>query len=201
MCSLACAGPEGGHLHADEAGWRLALSVKGAQHRCLPGTGALRIPTAFWQHFCSARLHLMCCVSPKIYDVIQSCKAMQLNLGLHVQARSYEEATSSLLGWYLKNAQTRALSHPLPVMRAREIDKCGPFRLRVAQLHSLPGCRTCTQCMSATTPHGQAPESGPTWAQVVSQLPVPHPGQQEPDTAGPPCRCLTVAPGSSAGQL
>ncbi|KAF5838157.1 peptidase family M48-domain-containing protein [Dunaliella salina] len=39
------------------------------------------------------------------------------------QARSYEEATSSVLGWYLRNAQTRALSHPLPVMRAREIDK------------------------------------------------------------------------------
>ena len=39
------------------------------------------------------------------------------------QARSYEEATSSILGWYLRNAQTRALSHPLPVMRAREIDQ------------------------------------------------------------------------------
>lgn len=40
------------------------------------------------------------------------------------QARSYEEATrASALGWYLRNAQTRALSHPLPVMRAREIDR------------------------------------------------------------------------------
>lgn len=39
------------------------------------------------------------------------------------QARSYDEATSSPLGWYLRNAQTRALSHPLPVMRAREIDR------------------------------------------------------------------------------
>eukprot|EP00879_Flechtneria_rotunda_P030347 GHRR01032970.1.p1 GENE.GHRR01032970.1~~GHRR01032970.1.p1 ORF type:complete len:241 (+),score=93.90 GHRR01032970.1:1065-1787(+) len=40
------------------------------------------------------------------------------------QARSYEEVTnSSMLGWYLRNAQTRALSHPLPVMRAREIDR------------------------------------------------------------------------------
>lgn len=28
-----------------------------------------------------------------------------------------------MLGWYLRNAQTRALSHPLPVMRAREIDR------------------------------------------------------------------------------
>lgn len=39
------------------------------------------------------------------------------------QARSYDEATSSPLGWYLRNAQTRALSHPLPVLRAREIDR------------------------------------------------------------------------------
>eukprot|EP00798_Chlamydomonas_sp_ICE-L_P027092 gene27093-2316_t len=40
-----------------------------------------------------------------------------------LNARSYEEATNSVLGWYLRNAQTRALSHPLPVMRAREIDR------------------------------------------------------------------------------
>ena len=39
------------------------------------------------------------------------------------QARSYDEATSSsVLGWYLRRAQNRALSHPLPVLRAREID-------------------------------------------------------------------------------
>ena len=41
---------------------------------------------------------------------------------LCLQARSYDEAASSPLGWYIRNAQTRALSHPLPVMRAREID-------------------------------------------------------------------------------
>jgi hypothetical protein len=41
-----------------------------------------------------------------------------------LQARSYDEATqNSVLGWYLRNAQTRALSHPLPVMRAREVDR------------------------------------------------------------------------------
>ena len=39
------------------------------------------------------------------------------------QARSYDEATSSSLGWYLRNAQTRALSHPLPVLRAKEVDQ------------------------------------------------------------------------------
>ncbi|GFR48509.1 hypothetical protein Agub_g10368 [Astrephomene gubernaculifera] len=50
--------------------------------------------------------------------------AAELNVDAFLQqARSYEEATSSLLGWYLRNAQTAALSHPLPVMRAREIDR------------------------------------------------------------------------------
>ena len=39
------------------------------------------------------------------------------------QARSYDEATASPVGWYLRNAQNRQLSHPLPVMRAREIDR------------------------------------------------------------------------------
>ncbi len=37
------------------------------------------------------------------------------------QAKSYDEATASPLGWYLRNAQVSQLTHPLPVMRAREI--------------------------------------------------------------------------------
>lgn len=40
------------------------------------------------------------------------------------QARSYDEAASSgPLAWYLRNAQTSQLSHPLPVLRAREVDR------------------------------------------------------------------------------
>ncbi|KAB2002520.1 hypothetical protein ERO13_D11G068800v2 [Gossypium hirsutum] len=39
------------------------------------------------------------------------------------QAHSYEKASSSPIGWYIRNAQTRQLSHPLPVLRAREIDE------------------------------------------------------------------------------
>lgn len=50
--------------------------------------------------------------------------ASELNVDAFLrQARSYDEATSSPLGFYLRNAQTRALSHPLPVMRAKEIDR------------------------------------------------------------------------------
>ncbi|CAA0830127.1 Peptidase family M48 family protein [Striga hermonthica] len=39
------------------------------------------------------------------------------------QARSYEKASASPIGWYIRNAQTRQLSHPLPVLHAREIDE------------------------------------------------------------------------------
>ncbi|DBA77666.1 hypothetical protein WJX77_007899 [Trebouxia sp. C0004] len=51
----------------------------------------------------------------------------KLNAELNVeaflrQAYSYNEATSTPFGWYIKNAQTRALSHPLPVLRAQEVD-------------------------------------------------------------------------------
>jgi len=39
------------------------------------------------------------------------------------QARTYDEAASTPVGWYLRNAEARQLTHPLPVMRAREIDQ------------------------------------------------------------------------------
>lgn len=50
--------------------------------------------------------------------------ADQLNVDAFLeQARSYDKASSSPIGWYIRNAQTRQLSHPLPVLRAREIDE------------------------------------------------------------------------------
>lgn len=54
------------------------------------------------------------------------CPSMadQLNVDAFLeQARSYEKAASSPIGWYIRNAQTRQLSHPLPVLRASEIDE------------------------------------------------------------------------------
>ena len=48
----------------------------------------------------------------------------QLNVDAFLdQARRYDDESSSPLGWYLRNAQTRQLTHPLPVARAREIDE------------------------------------------------------------------------------
>ncbi len=57
---------------------------------------------------------------------------------LFVQAHSYNEATSTPFGWYIKNAQTRALSHPLPVLRAQEVDTwaaSGQYRALLAKNH------------------------------------------------------------------
>ncbi len=45
-------------------------------------------------------------------------------LQLRPQARSYDEAaSSSAVGWYFSNAHAKSLSHPLPVMRAREVER------------------------------------------------------------------------------
>jgi len=54
------------------------------------------------------------------------CKALEGQLSVDAfleQARTYEEAASTPIGWYLRNAEARQLTHPLPVMRAREIDQ------------------------------------------------------------------------------
>ncbi|XP_047058332.1 uncharacterized protein LOC124664967 [Lolium rigidum] len=50
--------------------------------------------------------------------------ADQLNVYAFLeQARSYNKASLNPVGCYIRNAQTRELSHPLPVMRAREVDE------------------------------------------------------------------------------
>lgn len=50
--------------------------------------------------------------------------APQLNLDAFLaQARSYDEISTTELGRLLKEAQTTQLTHPVPVLRAREIDR------------------------------------------------------------------------------
>ncbi len=52
--------------------------------------------------------------------------APQLNLDAFLaQARSYDEISSSELGELLKQVQTAQLTHPVPVLRAREIERWG----------------------------------------------------------------------------
>ena len=50
--------------------------------------------------------------------------APQLNLDAFLdQARAYDEISDDRLGDMLKQAQTEQLTHPVPVLRAREIDR------------------------------------------------------------------------------
>ncbi len=50
--------------------------------------------------------------------------AAQLNLDAFIsQARAYDEISNTQLGELLKSAQTAQLTHPVPVLRAREIDR------------------------------------------------------------------------------
>ena len=50
--------------------------------------------------------------------------APQLNLDAFIdQARAYDAVSETQLGEMLKSAQTEQLSHPVPVLRAREIDR------------------------------------------------------------------------------
>ena len=50
--------------------------------------------------------------------------APQLNLDAFIaQARAYDEISNTSLGEMLKSAQTAQLTHPVPVLRAREIDR------------------------------------------------------------------------------
>lgn len=50
--------------------------------------------------------------------------ASQLNLEAFIeQAKAYDSATEDQLGELLKNAQTAQLTHPVPVIRAREIER------------------------------------------------------------------------------
>ena len=50
--------------------------------------------------------------------------APQLSLDAFIaQARAYDDISNSELGELLKSAQTAQLSHPVPVLRAREIDQ------------------------------------------------------------------------------
>jgi Zn-dependent protease with chaperone function len=50
--------------------------------------------------------------------------ARQLNLDAFIaQARAYDEVSKTEIGEMLKQLQTAQLSHPVPVLRAREIDR------------------------------------------------------------------------------
>jgi Zn-dependent protease with chaperone function len=65
--------------------------------------------------------------------------APQLNLDAFIaQARAYDAISNTELGEMLKSAQTAQLTHPVPVLRAREIDRWASSQTYQALLHRQP---------------------------------------------------------------
>ncbi|KAF7801698.1 protease HtpX-like protein isoform X1 [Senna tora] len=128
-----------GHLKCDHGVWLTYANILTLGAYSVPGIGGLIAQTLEEQLFrwlraaeltCD-RAALLVAQDPKVVisvlmKLAGGCPSMadQLNVDAFLeQARSYDKASSSPVGWYIRNAQTRQLSHPLPVLRAREIDE------------------------------------------------------------------------------
>ncbi|CAK9267542.1 unnamed protein product [Sphagnum jensenii] len=128
-----------GHLKCDHGIWLTFANILALGAYSLPGLGVIiarNLEEQLMRWLRAAELTcdraaLLVAQDPKIVvsvlmKLAGGCPSLasQLNVEAFLkQARSYDEASSSPLGWYLRNAQTRQLSHPLPVLRAREIDR------------------------------------------------------------------------------
>lgn len=128
-----------GHLKCDHGVWLTFANIITLGAYTLPGLGHLiaqRLEEQLFRWLRAAELTcdraaLLVARDPKVVISVlmklaggSPSLADQLNVDAFLeQARSYEKASSSPVGWYIRNAQTRQLSHPLPVLRAREIDE------------------------------------------------------------------------------
>ncbi|CAM6104417.1 unnamed protein product [Calypogeia fissa] len=128
-----------GHLKCDHGIWLSFANIVALGAYSLPGLGAflarnLEEQLMRWVRAAELtcdRAALLVAQDPEVVisvlmKLAGGCPSLsgQLSVGAFLkQARSYEEASQSPLGWYLRNAQTKQLSHPLPVLRALEIDQ------------------------------------------------------------------------------
>ncbi|KAA8548233.1 hypothetical protein F0562_004506 [Nyssa sinensis] len=128
-----------GHLKCDHGVWLTFANILTLGAYTVPGLGGIiaqRLEEQLFRWLRAAELTcdraaLLVAQDPKVVisvlmKLAGGCPSMadQLNVDAFLeQARSYDRAASSPVGWYIKNAQTRQLSHPLPVLRAREIDE------------------------------------------------------------------------------
>ncbi|PON61311.1 Peptidase M [Parasponia andersonii] len=128
-----------GHLKCDHGVWLTVANILTLGAYTIPGLGGLIAQSLEEQLFrwlraaeltCDRAALLVAQDSKVVISVLMKlaggCPSMadQLNVDAFLeQARSYDRASSSPVGWYIRNAQTRQLSHPLPVLRAREIDE------------------------------------------------------------------------------
>ncbi|CAN1295711.1 Plastoglobule-localized metallopeptidase 48, chloroplastic [Linum perenne] len=147
-----------GHLKCDHGVWLTFANILTLGAYTVPGIGSLIAQTLEEQLFrwiraaeltCD-RAALLVAQDPKVVIslLMKLCGgspsiADQLNVDAFLeQARSYDRASASPMGWYIRNAQTRQLSHPLPVLRAREIDEWSRSQeyKKLLKRSSLPYC-------------------------------------------------------------
>lgn len=128
-----------GHLKCDHGVWLTFANILTLGAYTVPGVGGLiaqRLEEQILRWLRAAELTcdraaLLVAQDPKVVmsvlmKLAGGCPSLadQLNVDAFLeQARSYDKASSSPIGWYIRNAQTNQLSHPLPVLRAREIDE------------------------------------------------------------------------------
>ncbi|XP_068646198.1 plastoglobule-localized metallopeptidase 48, chloroplastic [Aristolochia californica] len=128
-----------GHLKCDHGVWLTFANILTLGAYTVPGLGGLIAQSLEEQLYRWIRAAELTCdraallvaqdprvVVSVLMKLAGGCPSMadQLNVDAFLeQARSYDKASSSPIGWYIRNAQTRQLSHPLPVLRAREIDE------------------------------------------------------------------------------
>ncbi|WCJ27467.1 Plastoglobule-localized metallopeptidase 48 chloroplastic [Euphorbia peplus] len=128
-----------GHLKCDHGVWLTFANILTLGAYTVPGLGSFIAQSLEEQLFrwiraaeltCDRAALLVAQDSKVVISVLMKLAggspslADQLNVDAFLeQARSYDRASSSPVGWYIRNAQTRQLSHPLPVLRAREIDE------------------------------------------------------------------------------
>jgi len=127
-----------GHLKCDHGVWLTFANILTMGAYTVPGFGMVAgfMEEQLYRWLRAAELTcdraaLLVVQDPKVVisvlmKLAGGCPSLadQLNVDAFLeQARSYDKAASNPVGWYIRNAQTRELSHPLPVMRAREIDE------------------------------------------------------------------------------
>lgn len=145
-----------GHLKCDHGVWLTVANILTLGAYTVPGLGGLiaqRLEEQLFRWLRAAELTcdraaLLVAQDPKVVvsvlmKLAGGCPSLadQLNVDAFLeQARSYDKASSSPIGWYMRNAQTRQLSHPLPVLRAREIDQWSKSQeyKSLLQLNSVP---------------------------------------------------------------
>ncbi|MFM6754582.1 MAG: M48 family metallopeptidase, partial [Dolichospermum sp.] len=137
----AVIGHELGHLKCDHSVYLTPVNLLILSAAAVPNIGvvlaqAMQSQLLEWvrcAEFTCDRAALLATQDPKIVMSVlmklaggSPSLAPQLNLDAFIdQARAYDDISKTELGDMVKSARTAQLSHPVPVLRAREVDRWG----------------------------------------------------------------------------